>query len=59
MIDIYVDRLQKLYRTRKRKSADEIRVIANLLVDAEKEYGVTIETDPDIDIYALAGRKEH
>lgn len=59
MIDIYVDRLQKLYRTRKRKSADEIRAIANLLVDAEKEYGVTIETDPGIDIYALAGRKEH
>lgn len=55
MIDRYVERLEKLWRTRKRKSADEIRYLAKALVQAEREYGITLEIEEGIDIYALAG----
>lgn len=55
MIDRYIERLEKLWRTRKRKSAEEIRWLASELVKAEQEYGAIVEVEDGIDIYELAG----
>ena len=48
MIELYVERLEKLYRTRKRKASAEIFRLAVDLLAAEREYGITIETEPDL-----------
>lgn len=48
MIELYVERLEKLYRTRKRKASAEIIRLAVDLLAAEKEYGIAIETEPDL-----------
>lgn len=48
MIELYVERLEKLYRTRKRKASAEIIRLAVDLLAAEREYGITIETEPDL-----------
>ena len=48
MIELYVERLEKLYRTRKRKASAEIIRLALDLLAAEREYGITIETEPDL-----------
>lgn len=48
MIELYVERLEKLYRTRKRKASAEIIRLAVDLLAAEREYGIAIETEPDL-----------
>jgi hypothetical protein len=48
MIELYVERLEKLYRTRKRKVSAEIIRLAVDLLAAEREYGIAIETEPDL-----------
>jgi hypothetical protein len=48
MIELYAERLEKLYRTRKRKASAEIIRLAVDLLAAEREYGIAIETEPDL-----------
>lgn len=48
MIELYVERLEKLYCTRKRKASAEIIRLAVDLLAAEREYGIAIETEPDL-----------